>query len=405
MYARAGLFAFMLAAAGLPLYIHLPRYAVTELGLSLSMLGAILIGIRVMDFAQDPLLGRLVDRFPRFRTGFAGLACAAMGLGFLALFSVSPLLRPDLWLVLTLVVLFTGYSLGAILFYSQSTAIAPDAQALIRLAGFRETGTLVGVVLAALVPVILLQLAGPAAQYAGFGVLLALVCAGTFWVTRPLWRPDPPEGAALSLAGLMSSGGGQLLLLALVNSLPVAMTSTLFLFFVEDRLMLPGQAGGFLILFFIAAGVSVPLWTRLSDRFGVRAVLLPAMVLAVASFVWAAMLGPGAAVPFALVCIGSGAALGADMVILPVVFSATLRRAGLPAGQAFGLWFLAGKLALAVAAVVLLPALEVSGFTPGSLNDREALMSLSFAYAVVPCVLKLIAIALVFRLPREVLAL
>jgi len=90
---------------------------------------------------------------------------------------------------------------------------------------------------------------------------------------------------------------------------------------------------------------------------------------------------------------------------LPVVFSATLRRAGLPAGQAFGLWFLAGKLALAVAAVVLLPALEVSGFTPGSPNDREALMSLSFAYAVVPCVLKLIAIALVFRLPREVLAL
>ncbi len=62
MFPRIGLFAAMLAAAGVPLYILLPRYATVEMGLSLSTLGAVLLGIRVMDFAQDPLLGRLVDR-------------------------------------------------------------------------------------------------------------------------------------------------------------------------------------------------------------------------------------------------------------------------------------------------------------------------------------------------------
>lgn len=405
MYARASLFALMLAAAGLPLYIHLPRYAVTDLGLSLQTVGVILIGIRVMDFVQDPFLGRLVDRFASFRTGFAALACVSMGLGFLALFTLPPLLRVELWLALTLVVLFTGYSLGAILFYSQSSAIAATPKALIRLAGYREAGTLAGVVLVALAPVVLMNWLGAGAQYSGFGVMLAVVCAVTFWATRDLWRPDPQQAVQFTVSMLMASGGGKLLVLALVNSLPVAMTSTLFLFFVEDRLMLPGYGGGFLILFFVAAGLSVPLWTWLFRRYGVRVVLLPAMALAVTCFMWAAMLQPGAAAPFALICIGSGAALGADMVILPAVFSASLRRAGLPAGQAFGLWFLAGKLALALAAVVLLPGLELAGFAPATSNGPGALIALSVAYAVIPCVIKLISVVLVFRLPKEVLAL
>ena len=48
---RVSTYALMLAAAGLPLYIHLPRYATGELGMSLATLGVILAGIRVMDFA------------------------------------------------------------------------------------------------------------------------------------------------------------------------------------------------------------------------------------------------------------------------------------------------------------------------------------------------------------------
>jgi Na+/melibiose symporter-like transporter len=54
----------VLGSAGVPIYLHLPRFATADLGLGLSLVGLILIGIRVMDFAQDPLLGRIVDRFP-----------------------------------------------------------------------------------------------------------------------------------------------------------------------------------------------------------------------------------------------------------------------------------------------------------------------------------------------------
>ena len=176
-----------------------------------------------------------------------------------------------------------------------------------------------------------------------------------------------------SISALRQSGGLWLLALALINALPVAVTSTLFLFFVSDKLLLPDLAGPFLILFFLAAGLSVPFWSGAVAKLGARAVLIPAMILAIASFVGAALLPAGAAMGFALICLGSGAALGADMVILPLLFSATLHRAGLEAGQAFGFWSLAGKLSFALAAIILLPLLDLAGFVPGQSNPPEAL--------------------------------
>ncbi|KAA0920241.1 sodium:galactoside symporter [Aquicoccus porphyridii] len=400
-YWQVSLFAMLLAAAGLPLYIHLPRYATAQMGLDLSTVGGILIGLRVVDFVQDPFLGRLIDRFPRSRAGFAALALATMALGFVMLFTLSPPVAPVPWLVLSLVVVFTGFSLGSILFYGQSLALAGSREGLIGLAGWREAGTLAGIVLAAIAPVLLAPFDGRGG-YAFFGLGLAVAAVLVWGVTRGLWRPGGTTQGRLDYGALWSAGGGRLLLLAFVNSLPVAMTSTLFLFFVEDRLMLGGLAGPFLILFFVASGLSVPLWTVAARRVGTRRVLLFSMSLAILSFGGAALLPEGAAMGFALICVGSGAALGADMVILPALFAALMGRAGQVAGQAFGLWSLAGKLALAVAAVALLPLLDWSGFRPGGANDARGLLTLTLAYAVIPCLIKLVAIWMVARLSQEV---
>ena len=395
---RVSTYAAMLAAAGLPLYIHLPQFATQELGIGLVTLGAMLGLLRVLDLVQDPALGWLVDQFPNARGAMAAGAGGVMAFGFLFLFTWpatdGSLLRPALALVL----IFSGFSLGTILFYSQSAALAAGDEAhMLRLAGFRESGSLTGVILAASAPALLLAL-GPG--YGGFGVALAVLCLAATVACRPLWRvPSTPE-ARLTFSALRHSGALSILGLAFLNSLPVAMTSTLFLFFVEDRLVLPALAGPFLILFFLSAALSVPFWTRAARQYGPRRVLLPAMSLAIAAFVGAALLPTGAALGFALVCAGSGAALGADMVLLPLMFSLRLNRAGLKAGQAFGLWSAAAKLALASAAVLLLPALDLLGYRPGSSN-ADGLFWLTLAYAVLPCLVKLLAILMVAQLPRE----
>ena len=153
LYPRVSLYALMLAAAGIPLYIHLPRFASVELGLGLGTLGVILMGIRLVDLFQDPAIGWAIDRWPRAQILFASAAALGLAIGFPLLFSTPQGPHMVLRLVAVLVLLFSSYSLGMILLYGRSATLAttPTPRALMTLAAFRETGMLVGVVLGLLV--------------------------------------------------------------------------------------------------------------------------------------------------------------------------------------------------------------------------------------------------------------
>lgn len=403
LYPRVSFYALMLAAAGIPLYIHLPRFASIELGIGLGAIGTILLGIRLVDLVQDPLIGWAIDRWPKAQSLFASAAALGLAIGFPLLFSAQsgPNIVPRL--IAILVLLFSAYSLGMILLYGRSATLttSPTGRELMTLAAFREGGMLAGVIIAAVAPAVFVALGADREGYRAFGLFLGVLAVVTAAITLPIWRREPIQGERLSLYGLRQAGALRLLALALVNSLPVAITSTLFLFFVEDRLRLGGLAGPLLILFFLSAGLSVPLWARMSQKLGPKTTLLIAMPLAILGFVGAAFLAPGNLPGFAAICVASGAALGADMVILPAMFSVALTRAGLKASLAFGIWSFAGKLGLALAAFAVLPMLEHSGFTPGAPNSATALSTLNIFYAVIPCILKLGAVALVLALPTE----
>ena len=405
LYPRVSLYALMLAAAGIPLYIHLPRFAAVNLGIGLGVIGTVLLVIRLVDLVQDPLIGWAIDRWPGGQLLFAALAALGLAIGFPLLFGL-PEGASVAALIVVLMLLFSAYSLGTILLYGRSATLAKKAEAkeLMTLAAYREGGQLTGVVIAASAPALFVALGASAQGYPAFGLFLGLLALLTLVLTIPIWRRTPITGQGLSFAGLGQAGALRLLALALVNSLPVAITSTLFLFFVEDRLQLPGKAGPLLILFFLSAGASVPLWAKLSNRIGPKKTLIIAMPLSIAGFIGAASLDAGALVGFAIICIASGAALGADMVVLPAMFSVVLTRSGLNASAAFGIWSFAGKLGLALAAFFTLPLLERSGFTPGQANSAEALKTLNLAYAVLPCILKLGAFGMVLTLPTEVTA-
>ncbi|WP_425046001.1 MFS transporter [Primorskyibacter sp. S87] len=403
LYPRVSLYALMLAAAGIPLYIHLPRFASVNLGIGLGVVGTILLLIRVVDLVQDPLIGWAIDRFPGAQTLFAMMAAGGLAIGFPLLFSLDPGPNVAFQLMLVLILLFSAYSLGMILLYGRSAtlALSPRPRDLMTLAAYREVGMLAGVVIAALMPTIFAAAGADNGGYRTFGLFLGVVAMATALITRPIWQRTPVLGDGISISGMVQAGALRLLFLALINSLPVAITSTLFLFFVEDRLQLAGMAGPLLILFFLSAGLSVPVWTRLSYRIGPRETLLIAMPLSIIGFVGAAFLAPGNPGGFAAICIASGIALGADMVLLPAMFSVALTGAGLNASAAFGLWSFAGKMGLALAAFLVLPVLELNGFVPGQANSARALGALNLAYAAIPCILKLIALGFVLSLAPE----
>ena len=388
-------FAGLLATAGLPIYIHAPKFYVDQYGVSLAALGAVLFGLRLLDVVQDPLFGRLSEALRERREVTVSIGVAAMVLGMLGLFAMEPLTGPLIWFALMLTLVFSGFSFLTINFYAQGVLKAESlpGQGHLTLARWRETGALLGVCLAAIAPVALASAFGApfaafAFGFAALGVIALLLMRGE-WASSGV---PPAEGLRHVLRDTLAK---RLLLIAFVNAAPVAVSSTLFLFFVESRLNAPGYEGALLLLFFLAAAIAAPFWSRLAERFGPKPVLLWAMVLAIFAFAGAVTLGPGDWPLFALVCLASGAAMGADLTLLPAIFATRMARISPSAAEGFGLWSFVSKFTLALAAITLLPLLEYAGFdSSSSTNPSSALTLLSFLYAGLPCILKVTAIAL-----------
>jgi len=403
-------FAAMIAAAGLPIYIHAPKFFVDEYGVSLGALGLVLAGLRLIDVVQDPILGWLAETHAAGRARQVALTSAAMALAMLALFAIPSPIAPILWFALTLTLLFSAYSFLTIVFYAQGVGFAGrlGAGGHTRLAGWREAGSLIGVCLAAAAPSLLVLAID--APMRGFAFGFAALCLAGVLAMRGNWggssaAPAPRAPALRAQFGpaLRDTLARGLLGLALVNSAPVAVTSTLFRFFVESRLELAAWSGAYLLAFFLSAALAAPAFARLAARIGEKPALVAGMVLAIASFSWALTLGAEDGAAFAVICIASGAAMGADLVLLPALFARRMAHLG-HAAAGFGLWSFVSKLSLALAAATLLPALQGAGFTPSAPNSEPALWALSLAYAGLPCALKLIALIWAARLNMSELA-
>jgi GPH family glycoside/pentoside/hexuronide:cation symporter len=398
------LFGGLLAMAGLPIYIHAPFFYVNEYGVSLAALGTVLFVLRGLDFLQDPALGWLAARLSAQRGFAVALTAALMAAAMLMLFAIPPLFAPLIWFAIALVVLFSCYSFLTICFYATGVARgdALGQGGHVFLASWRETGALLGVCLAAAAPV---ALGGVMARpFMGFALGFLVITLAAVWAMRAEWPRARviSDMAGLSLRDVLAdTTARRLLIIALVNATPVAITSTLFLFYAEAVLQADGMEGALLILLFLSAAVSAPLWARLARRLGAKLALLSGMALAAASFAFVITLGPGDLALFAVICVISGAGIGADLTLLPAIFSRRMAELSPEAAKGFGLWAFVTKATLALAALMVFPALEWSGFEAGAENSPATLQTLILLYAALPSALKVLAIALLALTPLK----
>jgi len=383
-----------LAFVALPLYVHVPHLYASVTGLGLAALGGLLLLARLFDAGIDPLLGWLADRVPRPR--MIALALLPLGLGFLALMH-PPASGAGLWLIVALIATYTGYSAVAVAYQAMGADLGADSGERTRLTAAREGLGLFGVLLAAALPTVLAANMPEGLARLAWGFLPLLAVAA--WLTlavRPNVSGPPPAGASLwpaLRAALASNATCRLLLVFVANGIAAALPATLVLFFVADVLQAGAYSGAFLALYFVAGVAGLPLWLRLAGRIGrVRAWLI-GMALAGVAFVWAFLLGPGDLIPFALVCLATGLALGADLTF-PAAMAADLGEAQGQPGAVFGLYNFVAKLNLALAAGLALPLLGALGYRPG---ETEGLAALSAVYALLPLAFKALAAVLLWR--------
>jgi len=103
------------------------------------------------------------------------------------------------------------------------------------------------------------------------------------------------------------------------------------LFFIRDRLGATQEAGLFLLLYFLAGAVGMPLWSFLARRIGLTKSWALSMALAIISFVWAYFLGTGDVWHYGVICVVSGIAFGAELSLPPAMLAGMIAKSG---GQA-----------------------------------------------------------------------
>jgi Na+/melibiose symporter-like transporter len=405
--------ALVLAVPMVPAYVLLPAFYAGNLGL--SAVAAALFVARLVDIATDPLAGLLIDRLPtRFgrRKPWILLGGLVAAPALLLLFSPPPGAGP-LWLAASAALLFVGWTLIAVPYWTWGAELAPDYAARTRVTTARETCTLAGILLSAALPAGMVQ-AGFATGDALRATAIATIGAGLPAFVLLLRRvPEPPAAAPAAVPGgnplglLRNRPLLRLLSIWLVNGLAGGIAGVLFPLFVTERLGSDEAGRGlFLLLYMGAAVLAMPLWAVLAARIGKHRSWLASMFLAIPAFAVVPALGEGDVAAFALVCVVTGAAFGADLALPPAIQADVadydrLRFASERTALIFGLSSMVVKLALALSVAIAFPLLDLAGFRVGGPNDAAALAALAWIYAGLPVAAKLAAAAMLAGFPID----
>jgi Na+/melibiose symporter-like transporter len=372
--------------------------------------------------ATDPLVGWASDRYGTVWGRRRSWLAVSLPL---VLVSVWFLFRPPagvsfVYLLGLALVAYLGWTMMTVPHQAWGAELTSDYAGRNRVMAARETAGLFGVILAASLPTLLVALnltapdeseAASALRAVAWLTVILLPAAGLLLF---LVVPEPTRAGARVPPGLhdgwqllVANGPFRRLLLSyLFNGVANGLPATLFLLFVGHVLILPEHVGLFLLAYFGAGIVGMPLWLKLSRRYGKHRTWSGAMIYNCFAFALVPLLGPGDFTAYLAVCLATGLAFGADLVLPPsmqadVVDVDTASGGDQRTGLYFALWGMATKLAQALAVGIAFPLLDLVGFSPMTTNEPAALYGLTALYAALPVAFKFAAVALVWNFPLD----
>ena len=415
--ASYGLLALPLAFVALPMYVNVPHLYATQYAVPLSLLGMVLLLTRLIDAVTDPFIGRFSDwlyaRSMQAVVGAAFIFAVTLSISFAALFNPPSWDNPStyaLWVAICVTACHLCYSMLCIVHQAWVTRLGGSPAQQSRVLAWREGAGLWGVVLAALLP---LWLGWTMNAVLLAALLLMGVISWRFAWTRHTTVATVSQTAEslqqFQVFGLFQpfrqKQFSKLLLIFVVNGIASAVPASLVLFFVEDQIQVnASHVPLFLGAYFLSGALSLPLWLMAIKRFDLPRAWLFGMVLAVLSFMGVSQLGAGDEWAYFVICVASGTALGADLVVPGAILNGLIDRwghRGRAEGVYLGWWNLASKFNLALAAGLSLPLLSWWGYSPGT-QDAKGLQALHAAYGLFPCALKLLAALLLLLFWRAI---
>jgi Na+/melibiose symporter-like transporter len=405
---------FALAALGLPVVAILPPlYA--ELGIGLTVVGAIFMTARFFDVFTDPIFGVLGDRV-RTRWGRRRPAVVA-GVPILLVGAVGLFLPSDpaseSTLLISLLVLYLGWTLLTLSHTAWASELSPDYDERSRIMGALQFAGLIGAVVVLAIPT-LVDYMNPQAdmrlrsELMGWLIFISLpvLCAvALFSAKEPPVHPPTDMDWRRAWGSILDNVALRRLLLAdLLMGLQGGINGSVHFFFIIHVLLLPQAASLYLVVIFLTGLVCVPLFVKLSVRFGKHPVLCyGALQSSLAtgmfffvpsgSFWWVFVI-------YVLVGINFGAKdLLMRSIMADVIDQDRVNVGADRSALYYSMLTLTSKVGAALAVGIMYPVLDWVGFDPSIKNDQATLDGVRWVVAASPTLVTLAVAAIMWRFP------
>jgi len=144
------------AALGLPVYVTLPEFYASHVGVPLAAVSLVFLIVRLADIVVDPFLGMVIDRtstkWGRYRVWMAAGAPILMGSVAMLFFAGQG--ASTAHLAVWLVIMYLGYSISLLSQMSWASILSPDYDQRSRIYGWWQAANIVGVLAVLAIPAI-----------------------------------------------------------------------------------------------------------------------------------------------------------------------------------------------------------------------------------------------------------
>lgn len=406
-----------LTAMTLPSTIFLPPHFATHLGIPLSIVSAIFIGVRMLDIIVDPGIGNFQDRthVPLGRRRFwmlVGLPfiMAAVWCSYIGLWPGVPIPIA----AAAIVFLFVAYAVMAIAHLAWSGELIPTYHGRTHVLGAVQAASMIGSSL-------MLVIAGYVAfrwksdllaVYAMGWTIIALmpvtVLACVALVREAPRPPQPHLTIWQTLSTLARNRFAQRVLLPdLLLGFAQGISGGLFIFYFEFVLGFQHRSQTLLAIYFLSGLAGVPLWWFIARKLGKHRTLQLVLAYGVLTTALLSQLPPdnfAIAAPFMVLAglpFGDGTLL-TRALMADVVDEDEVRTGARRSGIYFGILLTTSKIGVALGPLTYI-ALELAGFraTLGAQNAAEALQMLTVLFVGGPMVLYLLAAISLHKYPLD----
>ena len=382
-----------LAAAQIAVYIAVPAIYSKIAAVGIGITGLVIMISRVIDMITDPILGTYLDRMVE-KIGWKFwllIGFPLISIGIFILFN--PLDGLEIISLLLGVIFVTlGWTFFSIPWWGIGIAISnSNSNDRFKVVSFRELLTIPGVILG----LFLIHFSNISGEI--FLIISILFLSPLFIKKIPIPNISNKKGTSyfLNIKNLFKDNSNfkYLCLSYFFIGLSNGVTSILFILFVE--FIIGGSPQNFLSIYFISAFMGLPFVYMLASKYNKKRIWTSFIILACICFLPVVFLSNNSTTLFMVICIISGFCLSADLIIpssiqADIIYKEQQQNKNVLVGKIYSVWSFIQKLSLALSAGVCLPLLGYFGFNPSEVNTQ--LLPLSFAYGIIPIILRIPAI-------------